>query len=400
MSINPSRWLCRAAAVAVLTAGAARAQSQHLLPGYVVLATAPTDTLRGEVDLRRINRPEAQVLFRAGVTSGPRSYGLSEVLAAGQANGAQFRRCIVPREGTNAPALLEVLVSGPASLYADRTGRLPATYYLDKPGVAPMPLKNPQFVQVLRTAFADCPTVDTQVALGGRYVYAADDLRRYVVNYNRCMYPKAPVQASASKPQPLRLHWAAQVGVAQVQFFYPYVLRRQAVAGPLGPTGGAFAWLEFNRYLGLTAGLTLSSLRSDNTVSQLIPNDYLQTMRYRTKGSLLRLPVAVRGTLRPAGAAWRPYVQLGGHISRIMSGGLHWNNSYSGPGAPQAPQEFDIYYGGIGGGVQAEAGLLLRCPGGYLGAGLRYEQTRGFPNTGRSFLIDFNQIGLALTYTH
>ncbi|MCC3156320.1 PorT family protein [Hymenobacter sp. 15J16-1T3B] len=392
--------LCAAAGL-LMAAPTARAQLAHARPGYVVLASAPADTLRGEVDLRRAGRAQPQVLFRTGPAVAFRPYGLPELLAAGSPGGPHFRRCEVPRADAHLTALLEVLVAGPASLYRDPTGQLPAPYYLDKPGRSPMPLRREQFAQVLQTAFADCPTVNTTVAYAGRYAYSAADLRRYVLNYNRCAYPQAAVQAPSPKAEREPVRWAVQAGLAQGQFFYPYLARRKAAAGPLAPTLGASVEVPFNAHLGLVAGLTLGSLRADNTASQPVPTtDYVQTMRYRTTGGLLRLPVNVRYTLRPADAGWRPYLQAGGHVSHIVRGRMHWNNQYSGSAAAPPPQEFDLYYGGIGRGVQAEAGLLLRVGTHHLGAGLRYEQTHGFPNTGRSFLIDVNHLGLALTYAY
>jgi hypothetical protein len=390
---------CGGAALCLALSTAALGQKVTFQPGYVILTAAPTDTVRGEIDLHRAARTQPQLTFRPPGGEA-RQYPLSELHAAGNNAGLHLRKRPVPVGDANVPTLLQVLVAGPASLYLDPTGKLPATYYLDKPGVAPLPLKKPQFVQVLRTAFADCPTVNTQVAYMGAFEYSADALRRYVVNYNRCMSPQATVSTPVVPKTGGRLRWGVELGAARLQHFYPYLRPQQTFYGPVTPTGGAFAWLPLNRFLGLVGGFTLSSLRSDNTARQLAAGSYEQIMRYRTQGVLLRVPLNVRCTLRAPDAAWRPYVQVGGHASQIVRGRMYWHNRYPDPSAPYQTQDLQLYYEGIGRGIQVEAGLLLRCGPGQVGASLRYEQTYGFPNTGRTFSTDLNQLSLALNYTY
>ncbi|WP_207890993.1 outer membrane beta-barrel protein [Hymenobacter edaphi] len=381
------------------TSPAAFGQQGFFRPGYLVLATAPADTLRGEVDLYRAGRTQAQVQFRSQPQGPARTYDLSEVRATGDESGLRYRRCEVPRGDTKVLAMLQVLVAGPASLYQDPTGKLPATFYLDKPGQAPMPLKREQFVQVLQTTFADCPTATTTVAYMGRYLYAASELRRYVVNYNRCRYPRATVQSAYIAPIKEQVRWGAQVGVARLSIYYPYTDREEPTTGPLTPTFGLLTTLPLTNHLAFNTGFTHSSFRSADTFARpVIGTDYIRTYRYQTKGSVVRWPLAVRVTLRRPETVWRPYVQGGIQMSYILGSRLRMQTSYPDPNTPLRSVSITESMNGLGRGLHGEAGLLFRYRQALLGAGFRAESTNGYPVRGRSYLNDFDQLTFALTY--
>ncbi|GAB3829275.1 hypothetical protein GCM10028821_15700 [Hymenobacter jeollabukensis] len=379
-------------------------QKGFFRPGYVVLATAPADTLRGEVDLNRAGHTQAQVQFRSGQQAA-RTYGLRELLAAGDDSGRRYRRCEVPQGENKVVAMLQVLVAGQASLYQDPTGKLPATFYLDKPAQAPMPLKREQFVQVLQTSFADCPTVNTTVAYMGRYIYEASELRRYVVNYNRCRYPSAPVQSAYIAPTKNQVltkdfvRWGVQVGVARVSIYYPYSARETSMTASLTPALGLLTTLPLSNHFGFSTGFTYTNFRSDNTfVLPVAGTTYMRTYHYQTKGALVRWPLAMRVTLRRPETVWRPYLQGGVQMSYLLGSQLRMQTSYSDPSTPLPGMNFTESMDGLGRGLLGEAGVLLRYRKALLGAGVRAESTNGFPVRGRSYLNDFNQLTFALTY--
>ncbi|RTQ47170.1 PorT family protein [Hymenobacter gummosus] len=364
--------------------------------GYVVLAATPADTLRGEVDLYRAGRVQPQVLFRTAQQA-PRTYGLDELLAAGDATGLQYRRCQVPKGEANVPAMLQVLVAGPASLYSDPTGQLPAPFYLDKPGRQPMPLKREQFMQVLETAFADCPSLSGS----RRYVYAASELRQYVAYYNRCVYPQATMQNQPVSRSKDRVRLGVQAGLARVFFYRPYRAGGKALPGTLTPTFGLLATLPLNNHFAVFTGFTYNGYRSDNSFSELIPgSSYLRTYRYQTKGSVVRWPLALRITARRPEALWRPYFQAGIQMSYLLASELKTQISHPDPNTPQDDVSTAESIDGLGRGLHGEAGLLLPCGKARLGIGLRGESTNGFPVRGRLFLTDFRQLTLGLTYYH
>lgn len=375
---------------------AAQAQNGTFRPGYVVLAAAPTDTLRGEVDLYRAGRAQPQVQFRTAQQSA-RTYGLDELLAAGDDTSLRYRRCQVPQGDNNVLAMLQVLVAGQASLYADPTGQLPAPFYLDKPGKSPMPLKREQFVQVLQTTFADCPSMQGIT----RYVYAAQELRQYVATYNRCAYPQAVMQSQVVTRSKDRVRLGVQAGLARLWFFYPYMVDDKPLAGPLTPTFGLLATLPFTNHFAIHTGFTHSSFRSDNSFDERIGGtSQIRNYRYQTKGSVIRWPLAMRITVRRPEAAWRPYFQAGIQMSYIVASELKTQLSYPDPNSPQTGIAVAESINGLGRGLHGEVGLLLPWRKALLGLGVRGESTNGFPVRGRYFLTDFRQLSFGLTYYH
>lgn len=374
----------------------AHGQKGAFRPGYVVLAAAPTDTLRGEVDLYRAGRAQPQVQLRTA-QQGTRTYGLDDLLAAGDDTSLRYRRCQVPQGENNVLAMLQVLVAGPASLYADPTGQLPAPFYLDKPGRTPMPLKREQFVQVLQTSFADCP------AMRGitRYVYAAAELRQYVATYNRCVYPQAVLQSQVVTRRKDQVRLGVQAGLARLWFFYPYMVDDKPVAGPLTPTFGLLVTLPFTNHFAIHSGFTHSNFRSDYSFDERIGGtSQIRTYRYQTKGSVIRWPLALRITVRRPEAAWRPYAQAGIQMSYIVASELKTQLSYPDPNSPQTGISVAESINGLGRGLHGEAGVLLTYRKALLGLGFRGESTNGFPVRGRNFLTDFHQFTLGLTYYH
>jgi hypothetical protein len=308
------------ASLLLLAAGKAAAQKQLFNPGYIVLAASPADTLRGEVDLYAADKARPRIQFRtaAGAVS---TYSIDELAAAGDASGLSYRRCSVPVGDAQKPVLLQVLAAGKINLYLDPTASLPALYYLEKAGYGVMPLKRGQFVQVLQTSFADCPTASTTVASGGNYEYSGTALRRYVTNYNRCLAPQqapapatsaiAPSATASAAKEPIR--WMVQAGVARVSFFYPFTTRKEAMPGPLVPTVGLLFSLPINSHLAFLTGCTYTSFRSDQTFETrtYTGNNYVQTEHYESKGMLFRWPLLARVTLRRPERVWRPYLQGG-----------------------------------------------------------------------------------------
>lgn len=397
---------------AVLLGATLPAQAQRpalFRPGYVVLAAAPTDTLRGDVDLYQTNRAQPQVVFRAA--AGPaHTYGLAELTAAGDHTGLLFRRCLVPKGDATVPALLQVLVAGPASLYRDPTDQLPATYYVEKPGHAPLPLKKSQFAQVLPGFFADCPTVNTQVVYAGQYVYSTETLRWYVVNYNRCLYPAARLQFQAadavqaagptkrySPVDPERARWAVQVGAAQLKMdYYSSPFREQ---GPLTLTLGVLASLPLTDYFSIVTGLTHSSLRADQHRTQLIGagRGYAE-VQFRSRGSIVRCPLTARFTLRRPESRWRPYLQAGMQMNYLLNTSVKRDLVFHDPAVPT--ERTNLSVDGLAGGLQGEAGVLFRYGRHWLGAGACFQQNNVLPVQGRLDLIDYTQVSAALTYYH
>ena len=373
---------------------AAHGQRATFRPGYVVLAAAPLDTLRGEVDLYRAGRAQPQVQFRTGQQAA-RTYGLDELLATGDDTSLRYRRCQVPQGDANVLAMLQVLVAGQASLYADPTGQLPAPFYLDKPGRSPMPLKREQFVQVLQTSFADCPAMQGIT----RYVYAAQELRQYVATYNRCAYPQAALHSQVVTRSKDRVRLGVQAGLARLWFFYPYMVDDKPLAGPLTPTFGLLATLPFSNHFAIHTGITHSTFRSANSFDERIGgSSQIRTYRYQTTGSVLRWPLALRITARRPEAQWRPYVQAGIQMSYLVASKLKTQISYPDPNSPQAGQSVTDSANGLGRGLHGEVGLLLPYRKALLGLGFRGESTNGFPVRGRYFLTDFRQLSFGLTY--
>ena len=213
------RKLFSAAIGLVLFSTLAQAQTDFR-PGYILPPTG--DTVRGLVDYRGALRSSRLCQFRPTATAPVTTYRPEELRGYGFAGTKEYRTRLVPlpdsADRPQAPRLfyLEVLASGPASLYS-RRGRSDATYfYLQKGTAETVPVKELEFHRVaievegrkgiravntfrntLSEAFVDCPDLSLEVL---RTEYQPEALVHIVERYNACRQPDAKPLRTRKKP--------------------------------------------------------------------------------------------------------------------------------------------------------------------------------------------------------
>src|SRR6476469_5126163 len=180
--------------------------------GYIVQLSG--DTLRGEVDYRGALRSTYICQFRLAPGAPVLAYRPQELRGYGFPGQKEYRTRLTPlpdsmdRSQFPRRFFLEILVSGPASLYARSD---PTHYYLQK-GAGSAPVTELLFQRrvvesdsrsvlqeltpfrgVLSEAFADCPAILPSIS---QTPFRASALIAIVQRYNQCKQPAAPILVS------------------------------------------------------------------------------------------------------------------------------------------------------------------------------------------------------------
>ncbi|AYA37774.1 hypothetical protein D3Y59_12385 [Hymenobacter oligotrophus] len=163
-------------------------QSPLFQPGYIVRADAPADTVRGYVDVYRATTRLGYIRFQATPEAPIEKLRARYLLAAGTADMRQAFRS--KQLSNDSVRLLEVIASGPLSLYTGYVANSPADYLLGEANQPLLPLTRPQFLPVLQGVVANCATLNLRDRRRARLQYSREPLGKVVDEYNRCVAPR------------------------------------------------------------------------------------------------------------------------------------------------------------------------------------------------------------------
>ncbi len=299
-------------------------------PGYIVQPAG--DTLRGEIDYRDARFNARQCRFRATPEAATNTFLPATLRAYGLRDGSKVYRSLVPvalltPAAAPAPAFLEVLVDGPAQLYALRDDERADHYY-----VATQAFPLTELVQrkvlleeerrlqsqniyrnTLAQALANCPSAQ---ALLPDLAFTPQALARAVAAYNACQRPAQAALVATPVPKARqRPRFGVVLGAKRTTMQLHYPLTYSALDFSLGPDSGPVGGLAFNlpltalsSKLSLEAELLYENQQYSQTRNDNNPNGGLGITNYRFDMSYVQLPLLVRytfptGRLRPLAEA-------------------------------------------------------------------------------------------------
>lgn len=299
-------------------------------PGYIVELSG--DTVRGLADYRGALRSTRRCEFKTAPGAATRSYLPSELRGYGFPGQKDFRSRLTPLPDsaglpqTSRLFFLEVLVSGPASLYARRDRADITHYYLQKQTSAQALVSELLFRRdkiekdgsvflrdvntfrgTLNEAFADCQAVLPEVE---RALFKPSSLIGVVTSYNRCVQPATAVKKSKSGSK-ARLGVVVGAQVSKLVFDGDtYQSRGHFVASPAPVLGLALHYVNpaINEKLAFRVEATYAQQYYEDEYAY--PSSFPEsTEQSRFTVGYVRLPVALRYTA--PGARFRPLVELG-----------------------------------------------------------------------------------------
>lgn len=317
--------------------------------GYIVRPAG--DTLRGEVDYRDAGFNGQQCRFRATPEAAPTTFGPAELLAYGLRDGSHLYRTQVPTgspaPGTMAPPyFMEVLVSGPANLYAWRDGEQADHYYV---ATATFPLaelvhrkvlleeqrilqEQNTYRNTLAQALVGCPAAQAKLPT---LPFTPRALAQAVIAYNACQGVVAAQPAVAPiqrQRQPVRFGLVVGGESAKSHFEgSPSQFSTGQTNLVLGPSGAVVGGLTAN--VALTALSTKLSLEAEllyesQAYTQAYGSGISGHYNYHFEMAYVKLPLLVRYTF-PTGKV-RPVVEGGptiGYALKLKTETYFTNNS-------------------------------------------------------------------------
>lgn len=330
--------------LALLLAAATTARAQaEFKPGYVVLPAG--DTLRGQVQEVGALRNTLTCRFRPAASAPATAYAPAELRAYGLTGLARYEaRPVPPADSTQGQAsrqlFVEVLVSGPAQLYAcrDRPGH---TRYLLAVGGPEARLRElaerrvktfangfeayetrSLFRDTLAAALRACPAVQVQLP---RLPFQPAALARVITSYNACVGSPvaAPVPMPHGRGPVLSLLGGYQHGTLNLNgstaFFGLAPPLRQS--SPVGGLALSMSLPHTRRTMTLRleaqyAHEVYESSRTGPVPTAALPTPQVST--YRFDLTYLHAPVLLRYTLRRS-PRLRPFVEAGFMYSRLLS---------------------------------------------------------------------------------
>ncbi|RTQ47172.1 PorT family protein [Hymenobacter gummosus] len=282
-------------------------------------SAAPTDTIRGYVDTYRGTHRWGFVRFRATPDGATEVLHTRELQAVGTADGRQVLRTR-PVSGDSL-RLLEVVADGPLNLYYGYSPRADVDFFLQQNGGEVLPLRRTQFLPVLQSVMAGCPTLAVN---GGkqRLQYARQPLAQLVDAYNRCstVAGKAHRYPGARPPRP---EIGVRAGLQRSQLWYE-------------DNGHAFGYQKPDANTNFTGAVQLTlpiggSFRAVVEGAYSQAHSYVQvhdlpraSVNYFTrsadlKASYLQVPLMLRWQVGREGRLVRPFVEAGGGLNVVLN---------------------------------------------------------------------------------
>jgi hypothetical protein len=355
-------------------------------PGYVLSPAG--DTVHGLVDYRGALRSSRLCQFRPSAVAPVTAYRPGELRGYGFAGTKEYRTCLTPLPDSagqqQAPRLffLEVLASGPASLYSRRDGADATYFYLQKGTAATVPVKELEFHRViieaegkqgiravntfrntLSEAFADCPALSLDVL---RTEYQPGELVRIVERYNACRQPGSKTVITRKKPHvSVGLLAGAQVGrLTFAEGVYQSNGKFTSGAGPVVGLALQFVSPALNEKLMLRLEVLYTQQQYDGDFTYRVPYLYVTAdEQAHFKLSYLHIPLVLRYTARLGGV--QPLVEFGMTASQALSIETSHRITYSSsllPNEDWQPAVPESYLRNFEVGVLAGLGVQLPFP--------------------------------------
>ena len=298
-------------------------------PGYLVRPAG--DTVRGEIDYRDARASTMQCRFRPNAGAPATVLQPTDLRAYGLLGERKLYRSLTPA-GAPQPTFLEVLVSGPANLYALRDADRADHYYVATETFPLAELVHRKVMQeqanivheqnlyrtTLAQALTGCPIAQAQLPT---LRYTAAELARAVTTYNNCQAPAAVAAAVIRTPRAARPRLGIVLGTERtdmhVKFTDTYGQQHDLSFSPkVVPIGGlslSVPLQALSRKLSLETELLYENIHYD----QAFGNAYSSASdRYTFDMAYLRLPLLVRYTW-PIGHL-RPFIEAGPVIAYAL----------------------------------------------------------------------------------
>ncbi|MBD2713986.1 hypothetical protein KBK19_02950 [Microvirga sp. STR05] len=297
----------------------ATAQQSIFQPGYIVRRTAPTDTVRGYVDVLRATRILGQVRFRATPDATVETLRAAQLSAAGTTDGRQaFRARLITGDSLR---ILEVISSGPLSLYTGYTPLPAVDFMLEQAGSNVLPLARNQFEPMLQNVVAQCPGLVVADRGKQRLLYARTPLAKMVNQYNDCQPTTVPNRYYPGARNPVTL--GIRAGLQRSQLWYldnnhDFGYRRPssnmnltAALQLVLPIGGGFRAVVEGIYTKAHSYVVVRD-RPTAAVNYFVRSADL-------KAELLQIPLMLRWQVGRNERRLHPYLEGGGGISYLLN---------------------------------------------------------------------------------
>ncbi|UYZ58155.1 hypothetical protein [Hymenobacter latericus] len=303
----------------VLGARLASGQSPLFQPGYIVRAGAPADTVRGYLDVYRATTRLGYIRFQATPEAPVEKLRARHLLAAGTAD---LRQAFRSRQlSGDSLRLLEVVASGPLSVYTGYVANSPADYLLGEADKPLLPLARPQFLPVLQGVVANCPTLNLRDRKRARLQYGRQPIGQVVTEYNRCATPAATARYYPGSGMQ-RLHFGAQGGVQHSRF---WLVEKDMPFGNQRPTttsytaGASLVWV-FSGHLQAALEVNYSRLGTTAQVRErpnAANNYFLRTAELELEA--LQIPLLGRWQFGRPERRLHLYAEGGGTHIQVLS---------------------------------------------------------------------------------
>lgn len=377
-------------------------------PGYLVRPAG--DTVRGEIDYRDARASAMQCRFRPNAGAPATVLQPTDLRAYGLLGERKLYRSLAPA-GAPQPVFLEVLVSGPANLYALRDADRADHYYVATETFPLAELVHSKVMQeqanivheqnlyrtTLAQALTGCPIAQAQLPT---LRYTAAELARSVTTYNNCQAPAA-AGAVAHAPRAARPRLGIVLGAERtamyVKFAYTYSQQNDLSFSPkVVPIGGlslSVPLQALSRKLSLETELLYENIHYD----QAFGNAYSSASdRYTFDMVYLRLPLLVRYTY-PTGHL-RPFIEAGPVIAYALQldNALVKTNNQGKPSAPTGffRNDFRPLQEGLSGSLGAQFSYAKDRQAALL---VRYETDTGW-SSGQELDTWSNHVYVLLTF--
>lgn len=383
------------ALLALPLAGQAQA---NFRPGYIIALKG--DTLRGSLDYGSGSRSAYECRFKPDNAAAVDKYVPSQLLGYGFAHDRFYQSRRVPAQNpaadtTSQQLFLEVLVQGPASLYALSDNSSGRRYYLRVGNGPVLPLvqlseivtvngsqfkrENPLYRKTLADAFTACPAMRGKMS---DVSFASTSFIRIVQQYNTCMGGGQTVSemAAPKRRSYFLLEAVAGAQASNLRFSGEISVKDVAIGGGTRPVVG----LALQQYLPVWAnrfGVRLEVLYQPQQYGNqefYSPSAYAYAayQEVRVKFDQLRVPVLFR--YMPLNGRFQPFIEAGASIALALTNSNEYRYRAQ-PTSAYSPWSPILSPRGVEEGVLAGVGASMLLPNKrHLTAELRAERTNGF----------------------